>query len=87
MGEGFVMMGLTIVLGLATFFWFRYPNVMVSSTSEAFNLTVNNASSSKYTLKVMSAVALTLVPFVLFYQGWSYWAFRKRVSPSPKLEY
>jgi cytochrome d ubiquinol oxidase subunit II len=86
-GWGFVVMGVTIVLGLATFFWFQYPNVMVSSTSEAFNLTVNNAASSKYTLKVMSVVALTLVPFVLFYQGWSYWAFRKRVSPSPKLEY
>jgi cytochrome d ubiquinol oxidase subunit II len=86
-GWAFVMTGLTIVLGLVTFFWFMYPNVMVSSTNEAFNLTIENASSSNYTLKVMTVVALTLVPFVLFYQGWSYWAFRKRIAASRPLEY
>jgi cytochrome bd ubiquinol oxidase subunit II len=35
----------------------------------------------------MTIVALIFVPIVLLYQGWTYWIFRKRVSPSQKLEY
>ena len=45
----------------------------------ANSLTVTNASSSHYTLTVMTWVAAVLVPFVLLYQGWTYWVFRKRV--------
>lgn len=86
-GWAFVFMGLTILLSVATFFWFLYPNVMVSSTSEAFNLTVENASAGQKTLEVMTIVALIFVPIVLIYQGWSYWVFRKRVSPASELEY
>jgi cytochrome d ubiquinol oxidase subunit II len=87
-GWAFVMMALTIVLALITYFWFLYPNVMVSSIDEAYNLTIDTASSSDYTLKVMTVVALIFVPVVLFYQGWTYWAFRKRVLDDTKaLEY
>jgi len=86
-GWSFVMMGLTIVLALVTFFWFMYPNVMVSSTDEAYNLTVSNASSSDYTLEIMTIVAVFFVPVVLIYQGWSYWVFRRRVTVEAPLEY
>jgi len=86
-GWSFVMMGLTIVLALVTFFWFMYPNVMVSSTDEAYNLTVTNASSSDYTLEIMTIVAVFFVPVVLIYQGWSYWVFRRRVTVEAPLEY
>ncbi len=86
-GWSFVMTGLTIVLALVTFFWFMYPNVMISSTDEAYNLTVDNASSSDYTLEIMSIVALIFVPVVLIYQAWSYWVFRKRVTVEAPLEY
>lgn len=86
-GWSFVMLGLTIILALATFFWFMYPNVMVSSTDEAYNLTVSNASSSDYTLEIMTIVAVFFVPVVLIYQGWSYWVFRKRVTVESPLEY
>jgi cytochrome d ubiquinol oxidase subunit II len=86
-GWAFGMLGGTIVLALVTYFWFLYPNVLVSSIDEAYNLTVHNASSSEYTLQVMSVVALIFVPVVLFYQGWSYWAFRKRVRADAQLEY
>lgn len=87
-GWAFAMMGLTILLAVVTFFWFLYPNVMVSSTSEAFNLTIDNASSSDYTLKIMTVVALIFVPVVVFYQGWTYWAFRKRLfDDAEALEY
>ncbi|GEM49329.1 cytochrome d ubiquinol oxidase subunit II [Deinococcus cellulosilyticus] len=58
-----------------------YPNVMPSTLGEALSLTIRNASSSDYTLKVMTVVALTLLPFVLGYQIYTYWVFRKRVTP------
>ncbi|NLE51409.1 MAG: cytochrome d ubiquinol oxidase subunit II [Chloroflexi bacterium] len=86
-GWAFAALGGTIVLSLITYFWFLYPNVLVSSIDDAYNLTVNNASSSEYTLQVMSVVALIFVPVMLFYQGWSYWTFRKRVTADGHLEY
>ena len=46
----------------------------------ANSLTVTNASSSSYTLTVMTWVAVVLTPIVLLYQGWTYWVFRKRIS-------
>jgi cytochrome bd ubiquinol oxidase subunit II len=57
-----------------------YPNAMVSSTDAAFDLTLADAASSSYTLKVMTVVAVALVPFVLLYQGWTYWVFRHRIG-------
>ena len=65
-----------------------YPNVMVSSTNAAYNLTVHNTASGAYSLKVMTVVAVIFLPFVLAYQTWTYYVFRRRVSkqefqPSP----
>ena len=57
-----------------------FPRVMVSSTNPAYSLTVYNASSSHYTLTVMSIIALIFVPIVLAYQGWTYYMFRKRIT-------
>ncbi len=89
-GWAFVMTALTIVFVVATVFSGLYPNVMISSIEPAFNLTVYNASSSAYTLKVMTIVTLILIPFVLVYQAWSYYIFRQRISSKEdesKLEY
>ncbi len=58
-----------------------FPNTMVSSTSQAFDMSLDASSSSPYTLKVMTVVAILLLPFVLLYQGWSYWVFRHRIGP------
>ena len=52
---------------------------MVSSTNTAYNLTVANSASPSYTLKVMTVVAVLFFPFVLAYQGWSLYVFRKRI--------
>lgn len=79
-GWAFIMTGLTILLSTLTIFLGLFPRVMISSLNPAWNLTVYNASSSPYTLTVMSIVALTLVPFVLAYQIWNYWIFRKRLT-------
>ena len=53
---------------------------MVSSISKTYDLTIANASSAPYTLKVMTIVALIFTPLVLVYQGWSYWVFRARLT-------
>jgi cytochrome d ubiquinol oxidase subunit II len=57
-----------------------YPNVLVSSTNAAYNLTVSNSSSAKYALTVMTVVAVLFLPLVLLYQGWSYHVFRARIG-------
>ncbi len=83
-GWAFVMVALNIVLTQVTFFSMTFPNVMTSSTNPAYSLTIYNASSSQYTLTVMSIIALIFVPIVLAYQGWTYYMFRKRISTDKK---
>ncbi len=79
-GWAFAGTAVTLVLAVATLFGDLWPNVMPSSTSAAYSLTVANASSAHYTLVVMSWVALVFTPIVLGYQGWTYWVFRKRLT-------
>ncbi len=79
-GWAFVGTGLTVALAVASLFATLYPDVMPSSTDAAFSLTTTNASSTHYTLIVMTWVAVALVPVVLLYQGWTYWVFRRRIS-------
>jgi cytochrome d ubiquinol oxidase subunit II len=83
-GWAFIMTGLNIVLTQVTFFTMIFPNVMISSTNPEWSLTIYNASSSQYTLTVMSIVALIFVPIILAYQGWTYYMFRKRISTDKK---
>jgi cytochrome d ubiquinol oxidase subunit II len=85
-GLAFVSNGLAIVFSTVAFFSALFPRVMVSSLNPKWSLTIYNASSSPYTLKVMTIVALILVPVVLLYQGWTYWVFRHRVGKE-HLEY
>ena len=79
-GWAFILNGLTILLFTVALFWGLFPRVMVSSLNPAWSLSIYNASSSPYTLKIMTIIALTMVPIVLLYQGWSYWVFRHRVT-------
>ncbi len=72
--------GLHIVLTQIAFFTLMFPRVMISSTNPEYSLTIYNASSSQYTLTVMSIIALIFVPIVLAYQGWTYYMFRKRIT-------
>jgi cytochrome d ubiquinol oxidase subunit II len=39
-------------------------------------LTVTDAASSPYTLKVMTVVALVMTPIVIGYQAWTWWVLR-----------
>ena len=87
-GYAFLYSSIALAFAVITLFSALYPNVMPSSLLETASLTINNASSTPYTLKVMTYVAVVLTPIVLLYQGWTYWVFRKRISaeqiPSPE---
>ncbi|MGV9821528.1 cytochrome d ubiquinol oxidase subunit II [Nocardia xishanensis] len=80
--DGWAFTGTTFVIGAATVLLFGslFPNVLPSTISDAFHLTIDNASSTPYTLKVMSWAAVIVTPVVLGYQGWTYWVFRKRLT-------
>ncbi|MBS2961514.1 cytochrome d ubiquinol oxidase subunit II [Actinocrinis puniceicyclus] len=79
-GWAFAGTAAAIVATTAALFLALHPAVMPSTTSAAYSLTVTNASSSHYTLTVMSWVALAFTPLVLLYQAWTYWVFRARVT-------
>lgn len=83
-GWAFIVTSLHIVLTQVTFFTLMFPRVMISSIDHAYDLTIYNASSSQYTLTVMSIVALIFVPIVLVYQGWTYYMFAKRIKADKK---
>ncbi|MFF1558064.1 cytochrome d ubiquinol oxidase subunit II [Streptomyces sp. NPDC058279] len=79
-GWSFALSGITIAATVAMLFLTLFPNVMPSSLNDGWNLTVTNASSSPYTLKIMTWCAAVATPVVLLYQGWTYWVFRKRIG-------
>ena len=81
-GFAFAATAVTIASCIISIFADLYPNVMVSSTSPAYNLTVHNTASGGYSLKVMTVVVIVLLPVVLVYQAWTYYVFRRRVSRS-----
>ncbi|WP_422658715.1 cytochrome d ubiquinol oxidase subunit II [Paenibacillus sp. EC2-1] len=86
-GWAFGMTGAVIALSVMSVFIGLFPRVMISSINSAFDLTIHNAASGQYSLKIMTIVAVTLLPFVLGYQIWSYFVFHKRVHEKEHLEY
>jgi cytochrome d ubiquinol oxidase subunit II len=80
--DGWAFTGTTVTVAAATALLFGslFPNVLPSTIDAAFDLTIHNASSTPYTLKVMSWAAALVTPVVLVYQGWTYWVFRKRIT-------
>jgi cytochrome bd ubiquinol oxidase subunit II len=80
--EGWAFIGtfVCIAFAVATLFLALFPDVMPSTLDPAYSLTTTNASSTDYTLRIMTIVALIFTPIVLLYQGWTYWVFRKRIA-------
>ena len=83
--EGWAFVATTAALAstIGSVFVNLYPRVMVSSTNSAYSLTVSNTAAGNYALKVMTVVALVLLPVVLAYQAWSYHVFHRRVTARP----
>jgi cytochrome d ubiquinol oxidase subunit II len=80
--DGYAFLATSAAIALVTVMLFvgLFPDVMPSSLDPAFNLTTDNASSTHYSLVIMSWVAVIFTPIVLMYQSWSYWVFRKRIG-------
>jgi cytochrome d ubiquinol oxidase subunit II len=80
--EGWAFTGTFAAIGLAVagLFWALFPDVMPTTLADGVGLTTSNASSTHYTLKVMTVVAVIFTPVVLCYQAWTYWVFRRRIS-------
>lgn len=79
-GWAFGVSAATIAFTFCALFADLFPNALPSTTTAANDLTLAAAASTPYTLKVMTVVAVLLVPVVLVYQGWTYWVFRARLG-------
>jgi cytochrome d ubiquinol oxidase subunit II len=79
-GAAFTASAIAVAASIGSIFINLYPNVMISSTNTAYNLTVNNSASGSYALKVMTVAAVIFFPLVLAYQSWSFHVFRARVK-------
>jgi len=83
-GRIFFMTCLTVTFLMLSIFALLYPNVMISSLNPAWSLTIENAASSLYTLKLMAIITLIFLPIVLIYQALTYRIFRDRVTGEPE---
>ena len=80
-GWAFAMSFVVIISSAAIVVLCLFPTVMVSSLNPLWSLTIRNASTNPYSLTVISWIGLTIIPFVMLYQAWNYWVFRKRIEP------
>lgn len=69
-----VIVSLVGLVGIAL-----YPNLLLSSLSADFNMTIYNAASSQKTLGIMAIIAALGMPFVLAYTAVIYWTYRGKV--------
>lgn len=78
-GVAFTLSCVAIVALLAGMFISMFPNA-ITALDPANDMPLAAATSSPYTLKIMTIAAVCMVPVVLAYQGWTFWVFRKRIS-------
>ncbi len=86
-GLAFLMGSLTVVFATIMVFAGLYPRILISTLNPDYSLTIANASSTPYTLTVMTIVAVIFVPIVLAYLGWTYWVFRQRLGLKSQVVY
>lgn len=79
-GKGFIASSLAIVFTTISVFVGLFPRILISTLNPDWSLTIYNASSTQYTLTIMTVAAVCFVPVILIYQGWTYWIFKKRIS-------
>ncbi|QLL09712.1 cytochrome d ubiquinol oxidase subunit II [Mycobacterium vicinigordonae] len=79
-GWAFVCTLLVVASVVVLLFGSLYPNLVPSTLNSQWNLTIYNASSTDYTLKIMTWVTAIMTPLTVVYQAWTYWVFRQRIS-------
>jgi cytochrome d ubiquinol oxidase subunit II len=80
-GWAFTMSFVVILFAAVIVMLCLFPDVMVSSLNPAWSLTIRNTATNPYSMTVISWIGLTIIPFVILYQAWNYWVFRKRIEP------
>jgi cytochrome bd ubiquinol oxidase subunit II len=83
--RAFVASCLTVLLVVTTGVVGLFPNLIPSSLDTQYSLTAFNSSSSPYTLRIMTVVALIFVPIVIAYKIWVYRLFRAPVTDNDVL--
>ncbi|MGE5174562.1 MAG: cytochrome d ubiquinol oxidase subunit II [Betaproteobacteria bacterium] len=83
--KAFASSCVTIVAVVSTGVIGLFPNLIPSSIDPVHSLTIFNSSSSIYTLKIMTVVALLFVPIVIAYKVWVYRIFRSRITDADVL--
>ncbi len=79
-GWAFAATATVIAAVVVLLFGCLYPNLIPSTLDPSWSLTIHNASSTGYTLTIMSWAAVLVTPLVIAYQAWTYWVFRQRIS-------
>lgn len=79
-GWAFTCVALVVAAVVILLFGSLYPNLVPSTLNKQWSLTIYNASSTHYTLKVMTWVTAFMAPLTVVYQAWTYWVFRQRLS-------
>jgi cytochrome d ubiquinol oxidase subunit II len=79
-GWAFACTAVVVAAVFVLLFGALYPNLVPSTLNSRWNVTIYNASSTPYTLKIMTWVTVVMAPLTVVYQAWTYWVFRQRIS-------
>ncbi len=79
-GWAFACTALVVAMVVVLLFGSLYPNLVPSTLNSQWSVTIYNASSTPYTLKIMTWVTAIMAPLTVVYQAWTYWVFRQRLS-------
>jgi cytochrome d ubiquinol oxidase subunit II len=79
-GWAFACTALVVAAVVILLFVVLYPDLVPSTLNKQWSVTIYNASSTPYTLKVMTWVTAFFAPLTIVYQAWTYWVFRQRIS-------
>ncbi|BBH52106.1 cytochrome d ubiquinol oxidase subunit II [Fluviispira sanaruensis] len=79
-GYAFLSSSATLIAFTALFGVALFPNLITSSLSPEYSLSIYNASSSEKTLNLMKIIAFLGMPFVITYTLIIYWVFRGKVK-------
>jgi cytochrome d ubiquinol oxidase subunit II len=75
-----VSSSLTILALVFLFSFTLFPNLVVSSLSPDYSLTIYNSASSQKTLGIMAIIAMIGMPIVIAYTAFVYWTFRGKAK-------
>ncbi len=78
--NAFLFSAITMSLLLITVVIELYPNIILSTISEANNITIYNAAASEKSLGIMLTIAAVGTPLIITYTAFVFWTFRGKVE-------